>query len=81
MQKNKSTPGSREYRNGQAVSPDALAAFYRKRSESLQNSHTTTREQEAKMIPAPTAQPSGRPEDMGWIDYIISALRGTPGKK
>jgi hypothetical protein len=70
--------GEVQYRNGQQVSPEALAAFYRHRTESLQNSHTTQRQQSAQMEQQKKVEDGMRPT-MGIVDYVISALAGHPG--
>ena len=68
-EKAKGTP--RQIRNGQVVDPEALAAFYRHRSESLKgDTHTTTR-------PA-TGNPITRAG--GLYNYLITALQGKPAK-
>lgn len=66
-------------KNPSGPSPEALAAFYRLRSESLRNSHTTTQEQTQQMNrqvnqPKPEVQ-----QPMGIVEYVLSALAGHPG--
>ncbi len=68
-----------ETRNGQQVSPEALAAFYRHRSESLRNNHTTIKAQnEAMNLEKPIVDNNMRPST-GIVEYVISALQGHPG--
>lgn len=62
------------------ISPDALRAFYRQRSESLQNSHTVRGEQSAQMqTQQDTGIPANKRPAQGVLEYVISALQGTPG--
>lgn len=65
-------------RNGQQVSPEALAAFYRLRTESLTDSHTTQKAS-TKQMEATQALPAGMQPTQGIVDYVISALAGHPG--
>lgn len=53
--------------------PEAVAAFYRLRSQSLQDSHTTA-------VPAKPAAPPP-PQPMGLWEYLTSALAGRPGQR
>lgn len=57
----------REVRNGQVVSDEALAAFYRQRSESLRRTPNTT-------TVAPVSKPVARAG--GIVDYLLNALGG-----
>ncbi len=65
----KRTP--REVRNGQVVSDEALAAFYRQRSESLRRTPNTT-------TVAPTGNPVSRAG--GLWNYLTNALAGKVGQ-
>ncbi len=63
------------------VSPEALAAFYRQRSESLRGAHTVQGETTNAMIQAQKDADAAKAQPMGLFDYIISALKGTPGQR
>jgi hypothetical protein len=54
----------------QKVSPETLAAFYRQRSESLRNSHTTSG---AAPVPPPVATPVQQVQRT-WFQSIMHAL-------
>ena len=73
------TPPTKRTAPPPGPSPEALAAFYKMRSESLRDSHTTT--QDAQMQTTPQQpQPADNHGGMGWLDYLISALKGHPGQ-
>lgn len=64
----------------QKVSPQALEAFYRLRSQNLRNNSTTTENQNKGMEQAQQEiQQKDRPADMGILEYVMSALGGHPG--
>lgn len=68
----------RQVRNGQAVSDEAMAAFYRHRSEALRRTTTVAKPGTTGTPAATPAAPAPQPT-VGVFDYIVSALKGHPG--
>lgn len=66
--------------NQSKVSPDALAAFYRHRSESLRQTSTVKGQQDEQLNQSQKLNtPKGQRPTMGVLEYVISALQGHPG--